>query len=68
MDTTQPQSGSLTKLPHLAHMAPLCELLATHGMIIQKEEDELAKGRQGDNRLKRHQDFGQPWKHKAATF
>lgn len=25
-----------------------------HGMILQKEEDELAAGKQGDKRLKSH--------------
>ena len=47
-------SDALTKLPTAAHMAPLYELLKTHAMVIQKEETELASGRQGDRRLKVH--------------
>ena len=37
-----------------AHMAPLYNLMEKHGMILQKEEDELAAGKQGDKRLKSH--------------
>ena len=47
-------SDGLTKLPSAAHMAPLYDLLKNHEMVIQKEETELASGRQGDRRLKVH--------------
>ena len=35
-------------------MAPLYEWLTKKGMVIQKEEDELAAGRQGEKRQKVH--------------
>ena len=47
-------ADSLTKLPQQAHMQPLYDLLEKQNMTIQKEEDELAAGRQGDRRLKSH--------------
>ena len=47
-------ADSLTKLPQQAHMQPLYDLLEKQNMTIQKEEDELATGRQGDRRLKSH--------------
>ena len=47
-------ADGLTKLPMAAHMAPLYDLMEKHGMILQKEEDELAAGKQGDKRLKSH--------------
>ena len=47
-------TDALTKLPNAAHMAPLYDLLRDHSMVIQKEEAELAAGRQGDRRLKIH--------------
>ena len=47
-------ADGLTKLPMAAHMAPLYNLMEKHGMILQKEEDELAAGKQGDKRLKSH--------------
>ena len=47
-------ADGLTKLPQQAHMQPLYDLLDSQNMTIQKEEDELAAGRQGDRRLKSH--------------
>ena len=47
-------SDGLTKLPQQAHMQPLYDLLKRHSMKIQREEIELASGRQGDKRLKVH--------------
>ena len=47
-------SDGLTKLPQQAHMQPLYDLLRRHSMRIQREEVELAAGRQGDRRLKVH--------------
>eukprot|EP00435_Cladocopium_sp_Y103_P026323 s61_g6.t1 len=47
-------SDGLTKLPQQAHMQPLYELLRRHAMTIQREEVELAAGRQGERRLKVH--------------
>jgi hypothetical protein len=47
-------SDGLTKLPQQAHMQPLYDLLKRHSMKIQREEVELAAGRQGDKRLKVH--------------
>ena len=47
-------SDGLTKLPQQAHMQPLYDLLRRHAMRIQREEVELAAGRQGDRRLKVH--------------
>eukprot|EP00435_Cladocopium_sp_Y103_P028601 s1454_g7.t1 len=45
-------ADAMTKLPSLAHMTPLYDLLKNRGLQIQREEDELARGRQGDRRLK----------------
>ena len=47
-------SDALTKLPQQAHMQPLYDLLCQQAMVIQKEEDELAAGRQGAHRMKSH--------------
>ena len=47
-------ADSLTKLPHLAHMKPLYDLLEKGYMQITEEATELASGRQGDHRMKVH--------------
>ena len=47
-------ADGLTKLPNLAHMLPMHNLLKDAGMKIQEEKLELASGRQGDHRMKVH--------------
>ena len=47
-------ADALTKLPHLAHMKPLYDLLECSGMKVVEESTELATGRQGANRQKVH--------------
>ena len=47
-------ADAFTKLPRLAHMKPLYDLLDKCYMQITEEAKELASGRQGRHRMKIH--------------